>query len=179
MILARKGMYEKLSHWKNRNKDRMNDVYEGRVWQDNLQFFQQNGIGLMMNIDWFKPFGSFKYSIGAIYLVIMNLPREERFKEENMIIAGLIPGKKEPNCYQMDNILKILIQELNSLERHNLFTIKNESSQNISLFCKVRLLCVACDIPAARKVCGFLSHNATHGCSKCHKEFPRRVGTIF
>ena len=30
---------------------------------------------------------------------------------------------------------------------------------------------VACDIPASRKVCGFLSHNASLGCNKCYKNF--------
>ena len=28
------------------------------------------------------------------------------------------------------------------------------------------------DLPAGRKVCGFLGHNATLGCSKCSKKFP-------
>ena len=36
---------------------------------------------------------------------------------------------------------------------------------------KLALSCVTCDIPAARKVCGFLSHNAAFGCNKCLKEF--------
>jgi len=31
--------------------------------------------------------------------------------------------------------------------------------------------CVTCDIPASRKICGFLSHAATKGCNKCTKEF--------
>ena len=34
------------------------------------------------------------------------------------------------------------------------------------------LLCVGCDIPAAHKVGGFVSHRATKGCSKCHTSFP-------
>ena len=35
------------------------------------------------------------------------------------------------------------------------------------------LLCyVACDVPVARKTCGFLGHSASHGCSKCTKGFP-------
>jgi len=33
------------------------------------------------------------------------------------------------------------------------------------------LLLVACDVPAARKLCGFLGHGAKRGCSKCKKEF--------
>ena len=32
--------------------------------------------------------------------------------------------------------------------------------------------CVACDIPASRKVCGFVGHQALQGCSKCLKAFP-------
>ena len=36
---------------------------------------------------------------------------------------------------------------------------------------KASLLCVACDIPASRKVCGFSGHNSAHGCNKCTKTF--------
>ena len=38
------------------------------------------------------------------------------------------------------------------------------------------LLCVACDLPAGRKVCGFLSLAAGKGCSKCYKLFYGSVG---
>lgn len=41
---------------------------------------------------------------------------------------------------------------------------------------KGAVLCVTCDVPAGRKVCGFLGHSATLGCSKCSKEFPGLVG---
>ena len=40
------------------------------------------------------------------------------------------------------------------------------------------LLCIACDIPAGRKVCGFLSHNAHFGCSRCLKQFTGTVGSM-
>ena len=36
---------------------------------------------------------------------------------------------------------------------------------------RVALTCVACDIPASRKVCRFFGHRATLGCNKCLKEF--------
>ena len=35
---------------------------------------------------------------------------------------------------------------------------------------KAALLCVACDIPASRKVCGFTGHNSKHGCNKSTKK---------
>ena len=47
-----------------------------------------------------------------------------------------------------------------------------QTPQNISVVVRAALICVACDIPAARKVCGFVSHNALLGCSKCLKPFP-------
>ena len=37
------------------------------------------------------------------------------------------------------------------------------------------LLCVTCDVPAARKVCGFTGHNSSKGCSKCNKTFSGSV----
>ena len=39
------------------------------------------------------------------------------------------------------------------------------------------VLCFASDnIPAARKLCGFLGHSAKRGCSHCNKEFPGGFG---
>ena len=40
------------------------------------------------------------------------------------------------------------------------------------------LLCCACDLPAGRKVCGFLGHSASLGCSKCMKSFKGTVGNM-
>ena len=41
---------------------------------------------------------------------------------------------------------------------------------------RVALTCVACDIPACRKVTGFLGHHASLACSKCLKTFPVSFG---
>ena len=42
------------------------------------------------------------------------------------------------------------------------------------------LLCCACDLPAGRKVCGFLgrTHSASLGCSKCMKAIQGAVGNM-
>lgn len=100
-LLKRKGLIEKLDHWKRKeiHQTLLRDIYDGKIWKENDHYFRQDGInlGLMMNIDWFSPFSRTKTSIGAIYLVIVNLPREERFKKENMILVGVIPGPKEPD----------------------------------------------------------------------------------
>ena len=58
-----------------------------------------NNFGLMLNVDWFQPPKHGSNSIGVIDMVVMNLPREERFKTENLIVVGIIPGPKEPKLH--------------------------------------------------------------------------------
>ena len=41
---------------------------------------------------------------------------------------------------------------------------------------KLALACISCDVPATRKVCGFLGHNASFGCNKCLKKFHSSFG---
>lgn len=57
-----------------------------------------NNVCLAINIDWFNPYDDTAYSVGAVYLVVLNLPRLERFKIQNVILAGMMPGPHEPNC---------------------------------------------------------------------------------
>ena len=54
----------------------------------------------MLNVDWFQPFKQrSSYSVG-IYFVIMNLPRSQRFKFENVILVGIIPSlESEPKLH--------------------------------------------------------------------------------
>ena len=35
---------------------------------------------------------------GVLYMVILNLPHAIRFKPENVLIVGIIPGPSEPGC---------------------------------------------------------------------------------
>ena len=41
---------------------------------------------------------------------------------------------------------------------------------------KCVLLGIGCDLPAARKTCGFLSYSANLGCSRCFQQFSRGFG---
>ena len=86
---------------------------------------------------------------------------------ENVILLGLIPGPSEPKKV-MNSYLGPFVQDL--LEFWEGIMIWSNLSQS---FVKTRLalICVMCDIPATRKVCGFAGHSAAHGCSKCFKEF--------
>lgn len=81
----------------------LSDVYDGSICKDFLikdhsPFLSEcNSYGLLLNIDWLQPYKHTEYSVGVIYLVILNLPRSIRFKRENVILMGVIPGPCEPS----------------------------------------------------------------------------------
>ena len=124
-----------------------------------------------MNIDWFQPFKHTTYSIGAIYIAVMNLPRDIRYKRENVLLCGLLPGPSEPAS--MNSFLEPLVAELLDFWK-GVEIVVNGGTKVI----KGALFCVACDIPAGRKVCGLPGHSAHYGCSKCLNYFPGSVGCM-
>ena len=106
--------------------------------------------------------------MGVLYLSFLNLPPQERNKEENIAIVGIIPGPREPSR-DVNSFLDPLVDEL--LDFWDGVWINTPTTG--PRFCRLALLCVTCDIPASRKLCGFLSFSAKMGCNKCKKEFPR------
>jgi len=59
----------------------------------------------MLNIDWFQPFDNANYSIRAIYGVICNLSRNERFKPSNILTMALIPRPNESSLHWLNHYL--------------------------------------------------------------------------
>ena len=116
-----------------------------------------------------QPFDQTPYSVGVLYLVLMNLPRSERFKRQNVFLVGIIPGPSEPRN-NINSFLTPLVDELLILWDKGV-NIRHSGSLLLPERFRVALLCVVCDMPASKKVCGFTSHNSKHGCNKCTKQF--------
>src|SRR2546430_429636 len=70
---------------------------------------------LMLNLDWFQPYDGTIYSIGVIYAAICNLPRDIRFKRENLLTLGILPGPSEVSLHKINHYLAPIIDELKSL----------------------------------------------------------------
>jgi len=118
-LVLRDKFLKDVEHWRTRvvPPGFLCDVYEGAVWKELLAegYLQSSyNLCLTINVDWFQPFVHTRklhykrfcllyilflteYSVDAIYLVIQNLPHAIRFKKDNVILVGLIPGPKEPN----------------------------------------------------------------------------------
>lgn len=65
-----------------------------------------------------------------------------------------------------------LVQELQELFWNPGVRLFTAESPRFKLQFRLALMCVACDIPAARKVSDFIEHSANLGCSRCLKPFP-------
>ena len=139
-------------------------VYKGRPFLS-----IPHNLGLMLNCDWFQPYEHTSYSIGALLLFgYFKLPWTIRFKPENIIIAGIIPGPSEPTHKEMSSYLRPLVKELNSLWTDG-FTMLHEGN---TIIIHAALLATVCDIPATAKLGGFVSHGSKNACWKCTKVFP-------
>ena len=181
-LFSRPNFEKKINEWRKRTgipADHMFDIYDGAMWtgimdaDDDRRSFVEHPRSLLLtlNVDWFRPFKNSHYSCGAIYLVVNNLPRNERFKKENVILVGVMPGPKEAKTYEMNHYLEPLVSELEKLYVGVRMSTHEHPNDEVTV--RAALLMVACDIPAARKVSGFTSHNSTRACYKCVRNFTR------
>lgn len=180
LLVSRPGFLSQCEIWRERAKkipeNILADIYDGKIWSDFIgdkynNFLQSSGnLVLSLNFDFFQPFTRTQYTIGALYLVILNLPREERYKIENVILVGIIPGPKEPSL-TINAYLAPLVLELQDAYKGLIITTSVDSVER-RVCIRAVIGCVTCDIPASRKLCGFLSHGANMGCNKCTKAFP-------
>ena len=158
-ILSRPGVIELCEKWREnivQDSSHLRDIFDGKMWSDfgvvNGEPFLTNSgsIGVILNIDWFQPFKHRQYSIGVIYLVILNLPREVRYKREIpnthwTYSWGPVEPPKNINSY-----LAPLVTDLLSVWHGVPF------NNNVV---RCALLCIAHDIPAGRKTWFFKPHS--------------------
>ena len=174
-IVNRPGYIYLAEKWRNRDvpSDMLFDIYDGNVWNDFTKLDQlspDEHLALVtLNIDWFELFHNANYSCGAIYITINNLPRSERFKKENVILVGVMPGPSASHTTELNNYLAPLVDELMLLYDEGI-QVSNPATGS-PILVRAALIMVACDMPAARKTCGFTSPVSRRGCYKCDRTF--------
>ena len=122
------------------------------------------GVVSLLNIDWLVPYEHSTYSVGVIYMVILNLlcmyyVGSERYKLENVLVIGCLPGPREPK-HNVNAYLDFMVDDLLELWTGVQFNIPN-SLWPVTVC--VALICISRDIPACRKVCGFTGFQAKLG----------------
>ncbi|MBW0519935.1 hypothetical protein O181_059650 [Austropuccinia psidii MF-1] len=102
------------------------DIWDGLVWRCFTRTRNINyppfmpipgALDFSIFVEWFNAHGKSTplTSIGPIMLICLNLPPSERLKPENVNVAGIIPGPKEPTALQLNYLLMPLIKELKEL----------------------------------------------------------------
>jgi hypothetical protein len=178
-LLARPGVEDVLDAAYNKPaKDRMTDIWDSPVFKkfrdtDKTPFFAEHGhearFAFSLGADSFHPLGSLEakqsMSATAIYMVLLNLPKEERFKYKNMYLVGVIPGPSKPSLEQINHALSLLVLELLEFWKGVFYTRTYKFPSGRLL--KGALIPLVCDMLAARQVAGFGSVTSTFFCTFC------------
>ena len=129
------------------------DLHQSPAWKsryDNAGPFHGDprGISLSLCTDGTNPFSKEKvaYSMWPITLEILNLPHQIRRLPGSIMLAGIIPGKSEPQ--NLDPYLEILVDELCSLNGLELFDGYHEEK----FLLNVDILLHVLDYPGQNKV---------------------------
>lgn len=158
----------------------VNDIFQGSVIREfkgpdkrtHFSVYGPQDAGrylFSVGADFFNPLRNMaagkKISLGIIAVVCLSLPIHLRYKPENMFLAGIIPGPKEPRLDLVQPYLRPLIDTFVQLWTGIRFTQTLLHALGRIIFCA--LILVVCDLPAARKFAGFASFKHEHFCSVC------------
>ena len=163
-LLSRQGFLDMCQLWRKRKVPNrfLSDVYDGKFWKT-FQLF--DGVAFSCS--------TYNLIVGVIYLVTLNLPRAIRYRIENIILVGIIPGPKEPPL-SLKFISGPMVEELQEFWYGKEVNLEKGGS----IFIRLAIAFIACDIPALRKVTGFIGHGAHLGCSRCLKYFDTVNGKL-
>lgn len=128
-------------------------------------------LSLTFNTDGVKIFNSRKKSsLWPLLMVVNEVPKEHRFKRENMVVGGLWYG----NDPDFNMYLKPLIDDLTDINKEK-FCVRID---NIELRFTVCAIIFCADSPAKAKVLNCMLYSGSYGCPYCFHEGDNSDGTM-
>lgn len=165
-LYSRPGFAESLKYKRNRtkiNEDNYEDIYDAKTYKNAEQIFLKNDcdLSLMWYTDGIALYECSSFSLWPFFFVINELPPHERYKPENIIMAGLWGSheKPHPNIF-----LQAVTAELIELRNGTDFFVYDSNDNVVVRIC---VLCGTADAPAKASFLNLKSHMGFFSCPKC------------
>lgn len=173
-MLSRQGMETALGRASASPKTELHDVMDGEtvsqiIGHDGKPFINtETGelrLAWALSVDWFNPYfnkaAGKSASTGSVAMVCLNLPPSLRFLPENIYLASVIPGAKEPSVDEINHYLKPVVDQLRtSYTEGTHYTSTYDSPTGPGRTCRSVIAALVCDLPGARKVAGLAGHSS-------------------
>ena len=121
-------------------------------------------------VDWFNPFqnkaAGKSASVDSITLACLNLPPSLRYKPENLYLAGIIPGPREPNYDEINHFISPIIRRFLPMWREGTWFSRTASYVRGRL-CRSAIAALVCDLLGSRKVSGHAHPTMRYLCARC------------
>ena len=124
-----------------------------------------------LHIDFFNPQGMTVWgastSSGIISMACLNLPLDMRYKPENMYLAGIIPGPKQPSLENLNHYIHPLIAQLAISWKQGVRYSRTANHPGGRVTQSAIVLAV-CDLPAACHLAALAGTGSHFLCSACN-----------
>ncbi|GBE85372.1 hypothetical protein SCP_0705590 [Sparassis crispa] len=159
-FLSRPGMDEEVVAWE------MEPSTPGQY----TRIMDEIHLGVSLSLDWFscaRTSFSPSHSSGPLAFCVQNLHDNLKYRPQNILVCAMTPGPTEPTAEQVQNYLKLVVDDLLNLYENGV--IMKTPSYPDGIRVRVTLVAVVCDHPAMCKVSSFADKNHTEvPCTKCN-----------
>ncbi|KAG2217956.1 hypothetical protein INT45_001390 [Circinella minor] len=152
-----------------RTTESLTDIFDGFAFEDQERYFNDEfSVGLALFCDSFAPFDAGRNSVSMqlIHLVVMNLPKDERYKNKNMLQVPIALGPLKPK--NIHSFLSPLMEELDQLSKDGMVLRVDDEPDDIMIH--AHLLLASGDLPGVSDLVHHTGHTSHYGCRTCRIE---------
>lgn len=124
-----------------------------------------------LHYDGFNPLGNRiagkQIYSGGLYMACLNLPSDIRYKAENMLLVGVIPGPSSPSEDEINSFLRLIIDDILPLWYTGIH-LQRTRKYTGGRHCRAVIIPLVCDSLAANQLGGSGYHSSGTFCTYCH-----------
>jgi hypothetical protein len=179
-LLSRPGIEELLENRVANTNGEVDDIWGGEVLRNfkdragNPYYPGPNSelrLAFSLSVDGFDPYqnkvAKQSASSTGIWMVLLNLPPHLRYLEENIYIAGVIPGPSKPSNDQLNHYVELIVGEAKVFWESGVF-FSRTAKYRLGRLTRAILVPLVCDLPGARQVIEYPGTLTAHYfCTAC------------